>query len=518
MIIDDQSDLRNALSKPDIYGLKSSRKIIVKETNISVVFLTGEFAYKLKRGVKFPYVDYSSVEKRRMACEKEMDLCNMWAPGFAYRVEPVVRIGKNFKIGTSGKANEEIVDYLFVMKEFPEDMLFDKMTDHGELDRFEMMDTAERIYEMHSKAKIVKSRDPVDIIRGRILENNAMIRCFTPSVFDADDVDALEAAQFTELENVKELLKKRGDEGKIRECHGDLNLRNIAICDGKVTVFNPIEFYDELTNIDILYDFAFLLLDMESKGLRRLSSILFNHYIALSGDTEGVRCLPLFMSCRACVNAYVFAEQSAGLKDKIAANLLANRAYSHLVMARRLLKKEPPILMACGGLSGSGKSRISRESAPYIGNSPGAVILRDDVIRKNILGVGLEDYVPTDTYTKDLEEKVFDTLCEKCKEVLKTGQSVVADALFHDQKQRERIENIAQEAGVKFLGIWGDAPIEIRKERVMKRLRNPSDVKDPKELEEQLNKDVGVVSWDVIDTSGEKMVTLSKVRALLQKL
>ena len=130
-----------------------------------------------------------------------------------------------------------------------------------------------------------------------------MIRCFVPDLFDAEDVDELEAEQNKALDAVSDLLRRRRENGKIRVCHGDLTLRNIAMADGKVTIFNPIEFNDDLTQIDVLYDFAFLLVDMESKGLRRLASILFNHYMAMSADWDGVPALPLFLSCRAAVNA-----------------------------------------------------------------------------------------------------------------------------------------------------------------------------------------------------------------------
>ena len=515
MLIDDQSDLIEALSRPEAYGLKSSHSVRVKQTNISVVFLTGDAAYKLKKGVKFPYVDYSTPEKRKAACEKERELCDLWASELNPAVVPVVKTAKGYAVGE--KTDGEVVDWLLRMREFPEDMLFDVMADNGDLDRFEMMDTAEKIFKMHQAAPVVMTRDPVEIIRGRIVENNMMIRCFVPDLFDAEDVDELEAEQNKALEKLSDLLRRRREDGKIRVCHGDLTLRNIAMSDGKVTIFNPIEFNDDLTQIDVLYDFAFLLVDMESKGLRRLESILFNHYMAMSADWEGVPALPLFLSCRAAVNAYVFAEMTRDIKDKFESNLMANRAYEHLVMARRFLKPEKTILVACGGLSGSGKSRIGREAAPFIGNPPGAVILRDDVLRKNMLGVGLEDYLDESVYTPENEAKVFDKLCAECRRILATGQSVVADALFHEPAQRAKIEQIAREMNADFQGIWVDAPLEVRKQRVLSRQRNPSDVKTPEELDKQLNKDVGLVTWDKVDTSGDRMATLSQVRSLLSK-
>ena len=328
-------------------------------------------------------------------------------------------------------------------------------------------------------------------------------------------VDALEEKQLEALENNRELLLKRQADGKIRWCHGDLTLRNLAMWNGQVMPFNPIEFYDDLTQIDTMYDFAFLLVEMESKGQRRLASILFNHYMALSQDWDGVPVLPLFLSCRAAVNAYVFAQRASEIKDRHESMLMANRAFEQLVIAKRFLEPEKPVLVACGGLSGSGKSRIARESAPFIGNPPGAVIVRDDVLRKNMLNTGLEENLDTAGYTPETEEKVFKEVCEKCRFILASGQSAVADALFHKPEQRRAIETLAREMNVDFKGLWVDAPLEVRIERVAQRKRNPSDVKTEEELRKQLDIDVGPVTWDPIDTSGDRMTTLTRVRTLL---
>ena len=517
MLIDDQSAVIAALSTPEAYGFKSSHKIFVKETNISDIFLTGEKAYKLKRGVKYPYVDYSSPEKRLAACRRELEICERFTPGFCIGVEEVVadKKGRIFLRSVCSDKNAEVVDYLLVMHEFEENHLFENMVDKGDLDRFEMMDTAEKIFDLHQKAEVIMSRNPVDIIRGRIYENNAMIRCFVPDLFDEEDVDALEKEQLEALENNRELLLKRQADGKIRWCHGDLTLRNLAMWNGQVIPFNPIEFYDDLTQIDTMYDFAFLLVEMESKGQRRLASILLNHYLALSADWDGIPVLPLFLSCRAAVNAYVFAQRSSEIKDKSESMLMANRAFEQLVIAKRFLENKKPILVACGGLSGSGKSRIARESAPFIGNPPGAVIVRDDVLRKNMMNTGLEEKLNTADYTSEMEERVFQKVCEKCRYILASGQSVVADALFHKPEQRRAIEALAREMNVDFKGLWVDAPLEVRIERVTMRKRNPSDVKTAEELKKQLDIDVGEVTWDKIDTSGDRMTTLTRVRTLL---
>ncbi len=517
MLIDDQSLIVEALSRPEAYDKKSVEKVLVKETNISYTFLTGQKAYKLKKGVKYPYVDYSTIEKRHQACLKEFEICERYTQAFCYGVQEVVqdKKGRIFLRSACADKKAEVIDYVLEMEEFHENMLFENMVDKGDLDRFEMMDTAELIFNQQEKSEIVSDRDGVDIIKKRIIENNAMIRCFVPEIFDEEDVDEMEKAQLEALEKHQALLRQRGKDGKIRSCHGDLTLRNLALWHSQVISLNPVEFNDEISQIDTLYDFAFLLVEMESKGVRRLASILFNHYMALTADWNGIPVLPLFLSCRAAVNAYVFAQRSSEMKDKQDAILMANRAYEQFVIARRFLVSQEPMLLACGGLSGSGKSRIGRESAPFIGNPPGAVILRDDVLRKNLLKTSLESQMDTAQYTPELESKVFEALCEEARRVLLSGQSVVTDALFHNEAQRKAIEALAKEIGVPFQGIWVDAPLDVRAERVMSRKRNPSDVKTIEELKKQLDVDVGKISWNKVDTSGDRMATLTQVRSLL---
>lgn len=516
MLIDDQTLTIEALSRPEAYASKE-KKVEVRESNISRVFLVGDKAYKLKSGVKYPYVDYSTPEKRQAACEKELLISRNTAPGLCIGVEAVVqeKNGK-IKIGSiSNDKNAEVIDYLLVMHRFDENDLFENLSERGLLDRFEMMDLGEKIVSLHKNAEVFTHRGGSAMIRGRILENDELMRCFVPKIFDLEDIDALKRDALEALEKYGSLLDERKKAGKVRWCHGDMQFHNIVMLDGKPALFDPIEFNDELTHIDILYDLAFLLMDMENRGLRRLSSILFNHYMAYSADWEGVPALPLFLSCRAAVNAYVFGQRAMDVKDKAESELLAKKAYEYLVMARRFLNPPPPVLVACGGLSGSGKSRIGREIAPFIGSPPGAVILRDDILRKNMMQVPPHELLGEEAYTPENEEKVFDLLCQECRRVLSTGQSVVADALFHDERQRQEIEKLAVEMGVKFQGFWVDAPLEIRAERVQSRKRNPSDVKSVEVLEKQLDVDVGTISWDQVDTSGERMATLAYVRSLL---
>ena len=518
MLIEDQSAVIAALQKHKTYGSKD-KTVLVRHSNISIVFLNADKAYKLKRGVKYAYVDYSTLEKRKEACKREMILCERTAPGLCIGVEAVLqdRKGRFYIASVCEDKEASVVDYVLVMNRFDEAMIFENMAEKGLLDRFEMMDLAEKIADLHVAGEVFFDCGGSNMIRGRIMENDGLLRCFVPSIFDMSDIDDLKKNALEALEKYGPLLDERKKGGKVRWCHGDTHFHNIVMRDGKPSIFDPIEFNDELTKIDVLYDLAYLLMDMEDRGLKRLASILFNHYMVLSADWEGVPAFPLFLSCRACVQAYVCAQRSVELEDSDQKKLFAERAYRYLQISRRFLSPPPPVLVACGGLSGSGKSRLTRELAPFIGSPPGAVVLRDDILRKNMFQVSHDRSLGAEAYTPENEEKVYGMLFRECERVLKTGQSVAADALFHNPKYRQEIEELARRLNVRFVGFWADAPLEIRTQRVFSRKRNPSDVKTFDALEAQLSVDVGNVTWEIIDTSGDRSETLDRAQSVLKK-
>lgn len=518
MLIDDQSDIIDVLKQSKTYGLKNE-KVDIVETNISLVFLVGDKAYKLKKGVKFPYADFSTPEKRLLSCRQELMTCERFASGICLGIETVVRNAKGrlFLREFCRDTDAQIVDYLLVMHRFPEeDFYLNKIRD-GSVDRFEMMDLAERIWELHADAPVFKMRGGAEVIRRRIIENNTLSKCFSPEVFDLKDVERLDKAQLAELDKHAALLDKRRDEGKIRWCHGDLRLTNVVMFQNRVTLFNPIDFYEDLSQIDTLYDVAFLLMDMASLGLNRLASILFNHYMACSADWEGIPVLPLFMSCRAGVQAYVFAQRAVDAADSAQKEKFAAQARSYLDWAYKFLNPAPPVVVACGGLSGSGKSRMAREMAPVVALPPGAIVLRDDVLRKNMENVAQTADLGEDSYLGAGEQAVYDRLCKEAENVIRNGHSVVLDALFFKPEFRDQAEALAKKTGVAFCGFWVDAPLDVRAGRVAKRKRNPSDMKSLDALKKQLDIDVGEVRWHKIDSSRDRNETLQNVFDILKK-
>ena len=188
-----------------------------------------------------------------------------------------------------------------------------------------------------------------------------------------------------ELNARAEILERRRDAGFVRQCHGDLHLRNIVLLDGRPTLFDGVEFNDEISCTDVLYDLAFLLMDLWRRKLPRHANAVLNGYLTHAGEWDGLALLPLFLSCRAAVRAKTSATAAAQVLDEEARRgELHATAREYLAMAERLLHPPPPCLVAVGGLSGSGKSTLALGVAPAIGGAPGAVVLRSDETRKQL--------------------------------------------------------------------------------------------------------------------------------------
>ncbi len=501
-----QSETIRFLSRAETYGSGRVRRM---ETHISIVFLAGERAYKLKKAVRFPYLDFSTPDKRRAACEAEVAINRRTAPGMYLGVQPVTRDdGGGLRLGGDGEA----VDWLVEMARFDQDALFDSLARRGGLDRRLMEQTAEVIAEFHQGADERLESGGADAMAA-IIDNNAA--CFGQPGGDALDratVENLNAASRRALDHAGGMLDKRRRAGLVRHCHGDLHLRNIVLVDGRPTLFDAIEFNDLFADIDVLYDLAFLLMDLDHHGLGRLASIVLNRYLDVTGDEGGLRALPLFLSLRAAVRAHVNAATGAG-GPGLAAGPMAE-AGRYLEAAHRYLAPPPPRLVAVGGLSGSGKSRLARELAPMLGARPGARVARSDILRKRLVGVPATTRLGAESYTESMTEKTYEALFEVAGKALDSGHSAIADAVFARPGQRRAIAQVAKRAGVPFQGLWLEAPRRVLEQRVRERTNNPSDA-TPEVIGEQLGYDLGPMEWERVDSSGMRERTVGTAVALL---
>lgn len=501
-----QSPVIDFLSRPAGYG-DDCRDVEKIETHISVIFVTEARAYKLKRAVKYPYLDFSTPELRRQYCEAEVTLNRRTAPQI---YQGVIAVTQNEDGELSLGGEGESVEWLVEMARFDDSTLFDRLAVSGKLGRHLMSDLAENIARFHMEEEPLQNIDSLKGLETTITGDAASFSEFGTDVFSGDEIEELTASQLALLHGcIGDIVQVRNREGRVRHCHGDLHLRNICLLESKPTLFDAIEFNDTFAQIDVMYDIAFLLMDLDHRGLRRLANIVLNRYLDVTGDVSGLGTLPLYLSLRAAIRAHVGATAAKRHSEPVQAQELANEARRYFELAMGYLKPDSPRLVAVGGLSGSGKSRMGRELAPYIGLAPGARIARSDVLRKRLMGVDALSKLDASTYTPEMSKRTYETMFDETRKALAQGQSVIADAVFSKPEEREAIAEIARETGVPFDGLWLEASQSVMEERVTKRKLNPSDA-DASVVRLQLGYDLGEIEWTRIDSSGEKASTLEK--------
>lgn len=509
MAAPDQQEVIAFLSRPEAYG-RDAGAVERIDTHGAVVFLVGDHAYKLKRAVRFPYMDYSTVERRRAMCEAELALNRRTAPMLYEAVVPVMRQDGALRLGGGGAA----VDWLVVMRRFDQSGLFDRLAERGALTSDLMRALAAEISAFHDTAEW---RDAFGGAAGMawVIDGNRdgfAAAAFAPAARDmAARFDGLCRAA---LEKVAALLDARRAAGRVRHCHGDLHLRNICLIDGRPVLFDAIEFNDQVACIDTLYDTAFLLMDLERRALRPLNNVAFNAYLEHSGDDGGLAALPLFLACRAGVKAQTTAAAARAQSDPRRRDALHEEAESCLALGLAFLAPPPPRLVAIGGLSGTGKSTIARHLAPGLGAAPGAVVLRSDVLRKRLAGVAATTRLDPAAYTAQAAAQVYAALMEAARRIAQAGHAVIVDAVFARPEERAAIEAAARAAGVDFTGIWLEAPAARLEARIAARRGDASDA-TVEVLRRQLAYDLGPIAWHRVDASGEPAAVAARAGAAL---
>jgi predicted kinase len=294
------------------------------------------------------------------------------------------------------------------------------------------------------------------------------------------------------------LVEARRMHGLVRQCHGDLHLHNVFLERGEPVLFDAIEFNDTLACVDVMYDFAFLLMDLVYRGLPAQANAALNSYLEERHDYRGLALLPLFLSCRADVRAKVGVAAAAVQADPEAASRLRIDAKAYLALAERLLRPAPPVLVGIGGLSGSGKSTLAAALAPAVGAVPGAIVLRTDVIRKRMFGVDPLHRLPGHAYEPAVTERVYARALHAAEACLRSGHAAIVDAVFADERHRVAVERLAREAGTPFRGVWLDVPCDVAIDRLATREADASDA-TADVLRTQMRRDPGRIGWARLD-------------------
>jgi aminoglycoside phosphotransferase family enzyme/predicted kinase len=449
------------------------------ETSCARVFLTGDHAWKIKKPVDYGFLDFSSLEKRRVAIERELELNRRWSPDIYRAVRKIARTDGDFQLDGDGVA----VEWLLEMRRFDPSAVLDG--------RPEEVDAtlAEAIGRLVGRAHVdaptaVETGD--DAYLYTVESNVEALRRSCPPL-NRDVVETVIAKTRAGREALRPLLEARRTAGYRRLCHGDLHLGNILLENGAPVPFDCIEFNDVLGRMDIAYDAAFPIMDLCVRGRAEAANAALNAWLdeAARGFPpslwDGLAALPQFLCVRACVRAHVMAH--SGEDD------MARR---YLDAAEGFISPPSPCMTAIGGYSGSGKTvEAARRAAA---TAPGALHLRTDLIRKRLWNAGPRDPLPDEAYGPAEDERTHRELFDIARRALFAGWPVILDATFLDPARRTPAEALAAEAGVPFEGVWMEAPPEVLRDRLAKRRDDASDA-DVAVLERQLAHGAGTVTW-----------------------
>jgi hypothetical protein len=498
------------LGDPATYGLPAVAKIVRHHTHAAIVFLAGDRALKVKRAVRYPFLDFSSLEKRKAACEAELAINRKFAPQLYRRVVPITREDKGALVldGTG-----DPVEWAVEMTRFDEDRTLDRLARRGELDERLVANLAAAVAAMHERAEPVEPAAWIAALEQFIGNNTSMFRQH-PQLFGEAGVVDLQRQSLAALNQLRPLLIERGKQGLIRRGHGDLHLGNLAVLDGEPVAFDALEFDPVIASGDLLYDLAFLLMDLLEFDLQAAANQVLNGYYTAArrnADCDGIAALPFFMSLRAAIRAMTTASRLDVTKDTI-----ARSARRYFDLALKLLAPTKPSVLGIGGLSGTGKTVLARSLAPSLAPAPGALVFRSDVERKALYGVGEHERLPSSAYRAEVSERVYGIIIDKAARVARAGHSAIVDAVFARAEERGAIETAAASTGVEFRGLFLVVDLTTRMQRVSGRAADASDA-DAEVARKQEELVTGPVAWSRVDAASSPAQTLANARGAIAR-
>lgn len=448
------------------------------ETHVSAVFVGRERVLKLKKAVRLPFVDLLDPARRIALAAREVALNAPHAPGLYRGVRRVMRAADG-TLALDGAG--EAVDAAVEMAPIPEADFLDAVAARGALTPALLDALGDAVAALHAAApRVPEGHDEVARF-ARVLDGN--LASALAAGLDAEAARGWYAGARARLDAAAPMLAARA--GFLRRCHGDLHLGNLALWQGRPVPFDALEFDETLATTDTGYDFAFLVMDLELRAGRAAANRVLARYVARTGDAGLCAGLALWLSTRAMVRAHVSA--AAGRDGA-----------RYLAFAREALCPVPPRLVAVGGVTGTGKTRLARALAPLFGAAPGALHLRTDDVRKRLHGVAPETRLPAAAYTAEASARVHEELFMMTRAALAAGHSVVADAMFLDPAMRAGIAAAAGDA--RFDGLWLTAPADVLEARVSARSGDASDA-GATVLRAVLHADPGALSWQVLDAT-----------------
>jgi aminoglycoside phosphotransferase family enzyme/predicted kinase len=508
-VVESQEPVFAFLADPASHG---GEKVTRVDTHAAVLFLGRERVLKVKRAVQFPFLDFSTVDKRKAACEAELDVNRAYAPEIYRRVVAITREA-NDRLALDGRGTP--IEWAVEMTRFDETQTLDHLADAGRIDAALADALGRTVAAAHARIPTVEPAPWIAAIFAYI-DEHATAFGEHPDVFPSAEVKALAGMGRDACQRIHPLLVARGQRGLIRHIHGDLHLGNIVLIDDRPVLFDAIEFSPLIASGDVLYDLAFLLMDLVERGLQAPGNIVLNRYLLCTqrlDDLDALAALPFFLSMRAAIRAKVTAArlEQAEPEKRPEINRTAGKYFD---WALRFIQPAPAVLVAIGGLSGTGKSALARTLAPILAPPPGAVVLRTDVERKTRFDKDETDTLPTEAYEPAVTARVYDAVADKARRVIAAGHSAIIDAVFARPDERAAIEQAAASVGVPFHGLFLQAALGTRIERVSTRALDASDA-DAGVAQAQESYDLGELTWSRVDASGTADETLARAQEVI---
>lgn len=463
------------LFKADAYP-HAVGKIHLIETHISWVFLTGEYAYKIKKPVDLGFVDFTTLERRKFFCEEELRLNQRTSEDFYLGVVPIGIVDGHAKVDLQPAA-----EYAVRMRQFPAEARLDRRLTAGLVTPDDLRQLASLLAAFHKQCPVQTDLQP-QLAAARAsapaLNNFSHIKGSHISVESRGKINAIESWTRQQALALEQVFEQRAAEGFVRECHGDLHLANLFEWNGCIYPYDCLEFNAELRWIDPISDIAFLVMDLMARGRTDLAYLFLNSWLEESGDYQGLALLRFYLVYRSMVRLKVASIQTRNLHED-AQGEHAIKARQYLELALMLMDKPAhPLLVLMHGMSASGKTCTSAE---LIAALP-AIRIRSDLERKRLHGLPRHRHsqaaIDSDIYSAANTEETYEVLSTFCETGLKAGFSMIADATFAKRRWRSHFIDLARRLGASPVIFECKAPPAILKARIRKRMAEGLDESD----------------------------------------
>lgn len=444
----------------------------LRETHVSWVVLTGAFAYKIKKPVRFDFLDASTLERRAALCAEELRLNRRHAPELYLDVVPVTREAGRLRVGGSGTP----VEFAVRMRQFDPSQELAEQLDRNAVTPADMQALAELLADLHARAGVAGAESPhgtFALLRAQVLGNLVQLRPLLAGS-QLQTLGQLAERMQAALQRLEPLVAGRRDTGHVRECHGDLHAGNVVRWQQRWMAFDCLEFDPALRWIDVMGDVAFLYMDIIAHGHEELASELLSCYLEQTGDYAGLRLLRLHAGDRALVRAKVNALHAAAARPAGRATLQA-AVDARLALAAHLMAPAKPALVIMHGVAASGKSHLAARLVPALH----AVRIRSDLERKRLAGVAplaqRHAAQGAGDYTVQATQRTYERLLQCAEAAIDGGCTAIIDATFLQAAQRTLFQQLAARRGCRFLIVFCAADTPTLRSRLLARAAGGDD-------------------------------------------